>query len=106
MTGDSKTILVGITVALCGFLIAGALMPSINYQRQSEGLAPEVGSMPAEIGLLQAATGSFRGLAIDVLWVRAQRLKLNASRSAWRGPPTRLLPTMTQSHAEAFRPRL
>ncbi|MHC4205734.1 MAG: hypothetical protein ACYSTT_13855, partial [Planctomycetota bacterium] len=65
------------TVLTVGLLIAaGAQLNSINRQRQDMGLIidrPE--SMPPSLAFATIATGAFRGLVVDVLWMRADRLK-------------------------------
>jgi hypothetical protein len=68
----AATVLIG---CLAG---AGAVMPSITRQRQdlelvisSEGTR----GMPPHVALATAALGTFRGLAVDVLWVRADALQ-------------------------------
>jgi len=64
-------------VLTAGLLIAaGMQLDSINHQRQDMGLIidrPE--SMPPSLAFATIATGAFRGLVVDVLWMRADRLK-------------------------------
>lgn len=59
---------------LCG---AALLVPTITQQRQDiEGPNIKVGDqMPPKYAIATAALGSFRGLAVDILWYRAERLK-------------------------------
>ena len=70
-----------IAFALAAAVFAGAsslLAPTINRQRTALKLTvdPEVRkSLPPELALTQAALGSFRGLAIDYLFIRLNRLK-------------------------------
>ena len=64
-------------VLAAGLLIAAGLqLDSINHQRQDMGLIidrPE--SMPPSLAFATIATGAFRGLVVDALWMRADRLK-------------------------------
>jgi len=60
-----------------GLLIAaGMQLDSINRQRQDMGLiidTPE--NVPPSLVFATIATGAFRGLVVDVLWMRADKLK-------------------------------
>lgn len=64
-------------VLAIGFCIgAGMQLDSINRQRYEMNLVidkPE--NLPASLLLATVATGAFRGLVVDVLWMRADRLK-------------------------------
>jgi len=64
-------------VITAGFLIAaGMQLDSINRQRQDMGLIinrPE--NMPPSLAFATIATGAFRGLVVDALWMRADKLK-------------------------------
>ena len=64
-------------VIAAGLLIAaGMQLDFINRQRQDMGLiidTPE--NIPAELVFATVATGAFRGLVVDVLWMRADKLK-------------------------------
>ncbi|MFC1792976.1 hypothetical protein ACFL3Q_05255 [Planctomycetota bacterium] len=64
-------------VLAVGLLIAAGLqLDPINRQRQDMGLVidtPE--NMPPSLAFATIATGAFRGLVVDVLWMRADRLK-------------------------------
>jgi len=64
-------------VLAVGLLIAAGLqLDSINRQRQDMGLiidTPE--NIPPSLAFATIATGAFRGLVVDVLWMRADRLK-------------------------------
>ncbi len=64
-------------VIAIGFLIAaGTQLDSINSQRQDMNLIidkPE--NMPPSLAFATVATGAFRGLVVDVLWMRADKLK-------------------------------
>ncbi|NOR66056.1 MAG: hypothetical protein GQ528_01715 [Woeseiaceae bacterium] len=57
-------------------IAAGMQLDSINRQRVEMNLVidkPE--DLPASLLLATVATGAFRGLAVDVLWMRADKLK-------------------------------
>jgi len=60
-----------------GLLIAaGMQLDPINRQRQDMGLiidTPE--NIPPSLAFATIATGAFRGLVVDVLWMRADKLK-------------------------------
>jgi len=64
-------------VIAAGLLIAaGMQLDSINRQRQDMGLiidTPE--NIPPSIAFATIATGAFRGLVVDVLWMRADKMK-------------------------------
>lgn len=64
-------------VLAVGLLIgAGAQLDSINQQRQDMHLItnkPE--NVPPSLAFATIATGAFRGLVVDVLWMRADKLK-------------------------------
>ena len=65
------------TVLAIGLCIgAGMQLDSINRQRMDMNLVidrPE--DLPPSLLLATVATGAFRGLAVDVLWMRADKLK-------------------------------
>ena len=64
-------------VIAAGLLIAGGMqLDFINRQRQDMGLiidTPE--NIPPSLAFATIATGAFRGLVVDVLWMRADKLK-------------------------------
>jgi len=64
-------------VLAVGLLIAaGMQLDSINRQRQDMGLIidkPE--NLPPSLAFATIATGAFRGLVVDALWMRADKLK-------------------------------
>ncbi|MFH1717619.1 MAG: hypothetical protein ABIF19_09735, partial [Planctomycetota bacterium] len=64
-------------ILAAGLLIAAGLqLDSINRQRQEMNLlidTPE--NMPPSLVFATVATGAFRGLVVDVLWMRADKLK-------------------------------
>jgi|GEM_PF-448747 len=73
-----------IVEAVCGGIIvccligAGFLLKSIGKQRTDLQLVMAVEGtqgMPPHVALATAALGTFRGLATDVLWIRADELK-------------------------------
>lgn len=71
------TILLGLAVFAGGLAGAGALAPRINRERQEQNLtvSDTVYDLPPEMAVAQAALGTFRGLAINILWERAETLK-------------------------------
>lgn len=65
-----------IALAVGLFILAGVQLDSINRQRQEMGLIidrPE--NIPPELVFATVATGAFRGLVVDALWMRADKLK-------------------------------
>ncbi|MEX0885858.1 MAG: hypothetical protein WD009_05405 [Phycisphaeraceae bacterium] len=78
MSRDRVTQLIAVAAALACLLGAALLVPGINAQRRELDLSfdPVVGDRVApSYAITTAALGSFRGLAVDVLWYRAERLK-------------------------------
>lgn len=70
----------GIAVSVCvACLVAsGALAAKISRERQENDLVvslEESRGMPPHVALVTAALGTFRGLAVDALWIRADRLQ-------------------------------
>jgi hypothetical protein len=58
------------------FIIAGSQLQSLNVKRRELGLVidrPE--DIPPSLAFATIATGAFRGLVVDCLWLRAERLK-------------------------------
>lgn len=58
------------------FIIAGSQLESLNFKRRELGLVidkPE--NIPPSLAFATIATGAFRGLVVDCLWLRAERLK-------------------------------
>jgi hypothetical protein len=57
--------------------LAAALQPAINRRRQELQLvtSPDIQNVPPRYMWLTAMAGSFRGLAVDFLWMRAEQLK-------------------------------
>jgi hypothetical protein len=65
-----------IVIAVALLIGAGIQLDSINRRREDMDLIidkPE--NIPPSLILATAATGAFRGLAVDVLWMRADKLK-------------------------------
>jgi len=63
-----------LAIGLC--IVAGLQLDSINRQRQDMNLIidkPE--NIPPSLAFATIATGAFRGLVVDALWMRADRLK-------------------------------
>ncbi|TKJ36370.1 MAG: hypothetical protein CEE38_11155 [Planctomycetes bacterium B3_Pla] len=63
-----------LAVGLC--IAAGVQLDSINRQRMDMNLVidrPE--NIPPSLAFATVATGAFRGLVVDVLWMRADKLK-------------------------------
>ena len=71
-------IIVFVCIFLAGglFIAAGLQLDPINRQRQEMKLVidkPE--NLPPTLAFATVATGAFRGLLVDFLWIRADRLK-------------------------------
>ncbi|MBN1818433.1 MAG: hypothetical protein JW828_13815 [Sedimentisphaerales bacterium] len=72
-----------IIIVLClgiglGFLFGGSLMlPGIQQAREDMGLVVNASleNAPPSLAFATVAMGAFRGLVVDVLWIRADRLK-------------------------------
>lgn len=69
-----------IAVAVCGatLVASGTLAVSISRERQDNDLVTsleDTRGMPPHVALATAALGTFRGLAVDALWLRADRLE-------------------------------
>jgi len=65
-----------IAIAAGLLITAGMQLDSINRQREDMGLiidTPE--NIPPSLAFATIATGAFRGLVVDVLWMRADKLK-------------------------------
>ncbi len=59
------------------FIAAGSQLDNINAERSRLNLTMEKPqNVPASIAFATAATGAFRGLVIDILWLRAEKLKM------------------------------
>ena len=77
MRSNDKIIILVCLVLMVGLIIAaGMQLDSINNQRRDMGLIidrPE--DIPPSLAFATIATGAFRGLVTDFLWMRADRLK-------------------------------
>jgi len=76
----SSKVVVASSLAVAAALVFGAsrFMPSINQQRRDLQLnwTDDLGkTLPPDMALTQAALGTFRGLAVNVLWQRANTMK-------------------------------
>jgi hypothetical protein len=70
--------LVAVVIALGCVLGTAALMPRIEDQRQELQLSGSDDireKLPPKVAVATAALGSFRGLAVDVMWYRLEMLK-------------------------------
>jgi len=73
---DATILLACIAVATGLLIAAGLQLDPINRQREQMHLIidkPE--NMPASLVFATVATGAFRGLVVDALWMRADKLK-------------------------------
>ena len=73
---DKIICFVCIVLAVGLFIGAGIQLDSINRQRQEMNLiidTPE--NFPPSLAFATIATGAFRGLVVDILWMRADKLK-------------------------------
>ena len=73
---DKIICFVCIVLAVGLFIGAGIQLDSINRQRQDMNLiidTPE--NLPPSLAFATIATGAFRGLVVDILWMRADKLK-------------------------------
>jgi hypothetical protein len=78
MTRNTLIILIACVVALTSVAGSSLLLDPINVQREDLQLTfnPEVTkSLPPEVGIWYSALGSFRGLFVNILWMRATNLK-------------------------------
>jgi hypothetical protein len=77
-SGRSRLIMMlAVTLSVVALAVAGMLLRPINQMRRDLQLTvnPDVyENMPPELSIT-AAMGAFRGLAVDVMWGRANRLK-------------------------------
>ena len=73
---DITICLLCVVLAVGLFIAAGMQLDPINRQRQDMGLminTPE--DIPPSLAFATIATGAFRGLVVDALWMRADKLK-------------------------------
>jgi len=76
-TRDFVIVFVGL-VAAAGFLYAaGAQLDHINAQREALKIVanPVIENAPPSLAFATVAMGAFRGLVVDILWMRADKLK-------------------------------
>jgi len=72
------TIICSVCISLSAFLliIGGIWLDYINLQREQMDLIIErAENVPPTLAFATVATGAFRGLVVDVLWMRADKLK-------------------------------
>jgi hypothetical protein len=76
-TRDYVIVLVSLAAAIGLLYAAGAQLDSINAQRQTLKLVinPPTENMPPSLAFATVAMGAFRGLVVDILWMRADKLK-------------------------------
>ncbi|MHC4264724.1 MAG: hypothetical protein ACYSUK_02195, partial [Planctomycetota bacterium] len=78
--------LICLLLAMVSFFVAGSQLDYINTQRAEMGLVLNVASLqstdspqfeapPPSLAFATVALGAFRGLIVDVLWIRADRLQ-------------------------------
>lgn len=75
---DRTVKLVAMAICFGSLASAGKLARSIAAERQQSDLVislAETRGMPPHVALATAALGTFRGLAVDALWIRAGRLQ-------------------------------
>lgn len=78
MTKDRIIIFVAVVLMAASLGGAALLMPHINHMRRELQLVANdelMKNLPPKIAITQAALGSFRGLAVDVLWGRVTQMK-------------------------------
>ncbi len=76
-TRDTAIILVCVALAIGLFYASGAQLDSINAHREQMDLvmnAP-LENAPPSLAFATVAMGAFRGLVVDILWMRADKLK-------------------------------
>ena len=67
---------VSLLLAVALFFLAGSQLDTINAERSRLRLTMErPQDIPPSIAFATVATGAFRGLVVDALWLRAERLK-------------------------------
>jgi hypothetical protein len=66
-----------VIIAVAGFITAGMRLDYINTQRKKMNLIinEPLENAPPSLAFATVAMGAFRGLVVDVLWMRADRLK-------------------------------
>ncbi len=76
-TRDYVIVFAGLAAAAGLLFAAEAQLDSINAQRQALKLVvnPPTENMPPSLAFATVAMGAFRGLVVDILWMRADKLK-------------------------------
>jgi hypothetical protein len=76
-TRDFIIVVVGIAAAAGLLYAASAQLDHINAQRQALKIVinPPTENMPPSLAFATVAMGAFRGLVVDILWMRADKLK-------------------------------
>ncbi len=76
-TRDYVIVFAGLAAAAGLLYAAGAQLDSINAQRQTLKLVinSPTENMPPSLAFATVAMGAFRGLVVDILWMRADKLK-------------------------------
>ncbi|MBN1796470.1 MAG: hypothetical protein JW804_07340 [Sedimentisphaerales bacterium] len=69
--------LIAVVVALAGLIVAGSQLDSINKHRKQMNLVRNepLENAPPSLAFATIALGAFRGLIVDILWIRAETLK-------------------------------
>jgi len=68
---------ISVVVALAAFIVAGNQLDYINNQRKEMNLVRNepLENAPPSLAFATIALGAFRGLLVDVMWIRAENLK-------------------------------
>jgi hypothetical protein len=74
---DLVILLISLTTAAGLLYASGAQLDYINTQRKEMGLVinPPLENAPPSLAFATVAMGAFRGLVVDILWMRADKLK-------------------------------
>ncbi len=76
-TRDALVLFVSLAAAAGLLLAAGAQLDYINSQREAMKITinPPLENAPPSLAFATVAMGAFRGLVVDILWMRADKLK-------------------------------
>jgi hypothetical protein len=76
-TRDYLILFVCVVTAAALLFAAGAQLDYINAQREKMGIVinPALENAPPSLAFATVAMGAFRGLIVDILWMRADDLK-------------------------------
>jgi hypothetical protein len=76
-TRDYVIVFVGLAAAAGLLYAAGAQLDHINAQREAMKIVinPALENAPPSLAFATVAMGAFRGLVVDILWMRADKLK-------------------------------